>query len=105
MSAVGLIQIKMAEENINNEVVPVEMPVTEKTFLLSDGRTCRVVKGKGRHVMQATRVSDGLGDKFLYSMIALLTTIDGKGIVTEDLEDLPMADLLKIQTEFSELNF
>lgn len=31
--------------------------------------------------------------------------IDGKPVIPEELDELPMNDYIKIQTEFSEINF
>jgi len=96
----------MAEEN-NTGMGPQSgtTDVTEKEVILSDGRKAVIRKGKGRDVKAAMRVSGADSSIYLFALIAQLTTIEGNAIVMEDLEDMGMADVTKLQTEFAELNF
>lgn len=71
----------------------------EKT--LGDGRIAVITDFKGKHVLQAQKESNGEEDTFLATLIAKTTTIDGKPIVKEDLEEMDGFDFLIIMGEFS----
>jgi hypothetical protein len=86
-------EINMVEKN----------PSTE--FELSDGRICKIEKGKGKDATEAMKVSGQDSSKYLFALISRVTTIDGNKIVAEDLDEMPLNDVLKIQTEFAERNF
>lgn len=74
-------------------------------ILLSDGRLAEIKQGKGRHAIKAQNLSSGKQDAYMSILMAMLTTIDGKAIVPEDLEDLPLRDFTAIQVEFATQNF
>lgn len=76
-----------------------------KTVHLSGGKVAEVKPFKGKHVKQAQRLIDGDSDNMVFAMIALLTSIDGKPIVMEDLDELPGGDVLKLMGEFGTSNF
>lgn len=78
---------------------------TEIELTLSTGASCKVVALKGRDMVQAQRVADGDQAKVMFALTAIATTIDGKQIVVEDLEDMPLSDAVKIQQAFGEINF
>lgn len=79
--------------------------VTGKEIKLTSGKIAVIQPFKGRHIMQAQRIAGGDQERFLYALIAMLTTIDGQGIVLEDLEAMDGRDVLKLMGEFSEANF
>lgn len=98
----------MAKEN---QVEEIEIQGTGNKqfveFLLSDGRKAVVKKGTGKDVLRSqTEASEG-GDpsKFMSAFMANVTTIDEKSLSSYDIEDLPANDFLKVQTQFSRLNF
>jgi len=64
---------------------------------LSDGRLAVVVPALGRHIRQARRMQTEAGHDFLFAMIAQLTTLDGKPIVVEELDDMPARDVARLQ--------
>ena len=76
-------------------------------FELSDGRKAIVKKGKGKDVLMAQAEATASGDssKFMSAFMAAVTSIDGKQVSSYDIENLAASDFLKIQTEFSRLNF
>lgn len=66
-------------------------------ILLRDGRRAVVAPAMGRHIRLARRMQAEAGHDFLFSMIAQLTTLDGKPIVVEDLDDMPAPDVARLQ--------
>lgn len=64
---------------------------------LSDDRVARVVPFKGKHIRLARRMQAEAGHDFLFALIAQTTTIDGQGIVPEDLDELDGKDVIKLQ--------
>ena len=76
-----------------------------KEFELSDGRKVTIQEATGATAEQAMRLADGKTERYMTSLMSITTSIDGKGVVPEDLTALPLKDYTKIQTEFAELNF
>lgn len=65
-----------------------------QTVQLPDGRTAVVEEAYGRHLVTAGRMA-GTQDpmKIMMGLIAATTTIDGKALTIEDVEDLPLSAL------------
>ncbi len=72
---------------------------------LSNGRIALIKAGKGRDAKEALRISGGREDEYMNALMSRTVLIDGKPVVPEELDELPMNDYIKIQTEFSEINF
>ena len=72
-----------------------------RTVTLPSGRVAAIRKGKGRDLLQAARMAGGAGDgmKLTMAIIAMLTTIDGRAMVIEDVEDLDLIDVMKLMGE------
>lgn len=64
---------------------------------LSDDRVARVAAVKGKHIRLARRMQMEAGHDFLFALIAQATTIDGTGIVPEELDELPARDIARLQ--------
>lgn len=64
---------------------------------LSGGRVARVPPFKGIHIRLARRMQVEAGHDFLFALIAQTTTIDGNGIVPEDLDEMAGSDVVKLQ--------
>ncbi|WP_242472444.1 phage tail assembly protein [Ectothiorhodospira mobilis] len=81
------------------------MTDTKKTDLpeitLGDGRKAAIRKGKGRDLLTASRMAGGTNEpmKIAYGLIAALATVDGKPLTIEDVEDMDLGDVLKLQGE------
>ena len=71
---------------------------------LSDGREARILNAKGSIIPQARRIMSEDGSNFQDCMVALVTIIDGRPIIIEELYDLPLKDALAIQARFNEKN-
>lgn len=76
-----------------------------KYVLLEDGRIAKIVKGKGKHVEQATLIAGGDQSKYFSALMAAVTTVDEKPVIMEDLSEFDMQDYMHIQLAFSEINF
>jgi hypothetical protein len=72
--------------------------------VLPSGKVAVVSDFKGKHIRQATEMADGNAGKMIFALIAITTTIDGKKIVLEDIDEMPGRDVLKLQAMFS-VNF
>lgn len=76
-----------------------------KTLTLSDGRSVEILEGKGRHQVEAARMSAGDPGKHTAALMSLLVRIDGKHVPSEDLEDLSLKEYVELQSAFAEVNF
>lgn len=75
-----------------NQAVPQDDAIT-----LKDGRKAKVVPFKGKQIRIARKMQLEAGHDFLFALIAQVTTIDGHGIVPEDLDELDGKDVIKLQ--------
>lgn len=76
-----------------------------KRVKLKDGKeaVCRLLKGKDR--VQLNRITNGEAGKMQDAITALSTTIDGKAIVLEDLDNMWFNDYTKVQMMAGSINF
>lgn len=81
------------------------MSKQQAEITLSDGRIALIKAGKGKDAKEALRISGGREDEYMNALMSRTVFIDGKAVVPEELDELPMNDYIKIQTEFSEINF
>jgi hypothetical protein len=73
-----------------------------KEITLPSGRIARIKEGKGRDLFWALSNSTGQND-VIKLLIVRLTEIDGKPITEDDLEELPLADVMTLMKEFTEI--
>lgn len=73
-----------------------------KTITLPSGKVAEVGEFKGKHIREAQRVGDGDQGKFMFALIAATTTIDGKQVAAEELDDMDGMDVMALMGEFSE---
>lgn len=68
---------------------------------LTQGRTASIRPGKGRDLLAAARMAGNVNEpmKLALGIIAQLVTIDGKALTIEDVEDMDLTDVLKLQGE------
>jgi len=72
---------------------------------LTTGRTAIIELGKGRHVRQAQKMSEGDTSAYMNCLMSLLVTIDGQRLVPEDFDELPANDYVELLSKMSEVNF
>lgn len=77
----------------------------DKEIELPSGKKATIKKGKGRHVMMATKMAEGDPGKIIPCIMHYLVLIDGEKQTLEQLEDLDMKDYFRLQTEFTDINF
>jgi len=73
-----------------------------KEITLPSGRVARIKEGKGKDLFWALSNSTGQND-IIKLLIVRLTEIDGKSITEDDLEELPLTDVMVLMREFTEL--
>jgi hypothetical protein len=73
-----------------------------KEITLPSGKIARIKEGKGKDLFWALSNSTGQND-IIKLLIVRLTEIDGKPITEDDLEELPLADVMLLMREFTEL--
>jgi hypothetical protein len=73
-----------------------------KEITLPSGRIARIKEGKGKDLFWALSNSTGQND-VIKLLIVRLTEIDGKPITEDDLEELPLADVMVLMKEFTEI--
>jgi len=84
------------------------MPEKDKAFLkevaLPSGKIARIKEGKGKDLFWALSNSTGQND-IIKLLIVRLTELDGKPITEDDLEELPLADVMALMREFTEVYY
>jgi len=82
------------------------MPEKDKAFLkevvLPSGKIAKIKEGKGKDLFWALSNSTGQND-IIKLLIVRLTEIDGKPITEDDLDELPLADVMALMREFTEI--
>jgi hypothetical protein len=74
-----------------------------KEITLPSGRVARIKEGKGKDLFWALSNSTGQND-IIKLLIVRLTEIDGKPITEDDLEELPLADVMVLMKEITEIH-
>jgi len=73
-----------------------------KEITLPSGKIAKIKEGKGKDLFWALSNSTGQND-IIKLLIVRLTEIDGKPITEDDLEGLPLADVMTLMKEFTEI--
>jgi len=73
-----------------------------KEITLPSGRVAQIKEGKGKDLFWALSNSTGQND-IIKLLIVRLTEIDGKPLTEDDLEELPLADVMALMKEFTEI--
>ena len=71
-----------------------------KSFTLSNGKIAHVRNGIGYDLLQAQQKAK-TSEEIPYALIAELTEIDGQKLVYEDILELPLEDVITLQTAIS----
>lgn len=70
---------------------------------LSDGRTAKVMLGRGCHIIKATQIMTSQ-EEMPAVLASLLTEIDGKAVQVEEIKELPISDYTKVMEAFQRIN-
>lgn len=94
-----------ASDGVANKARPVApAPDANEGIILSDGRRATFRALKGRDAMKAHERAQGDGEKTNYVLAAMATKIEGKQVILEDLEELPLADFFAVINGYGEKN-
>lgn len=73
-----------------------------KEIKLSDGRIARIKEGKGKDLFWALEMAS-TPNEIIKLLTVRLVEIDGKGISEEELDDMPIQDVMKLIGEVSKI--
>lgn len=76
-----------------------------KELTLPSGAKAQIIEGKGKHARQATKLMSGDSSLYMPALMSQLVTIDGKKMVMEDFDEIPLVDYNAIAVELSETTF
>jgi hypothetical protein len=74
-----------------------------KEITLPSGKIAKIKEGKGKDLFWALSISTRQHD-IIKLLIVRLTEIDGKPITEDDLEELPLADVMVLMKEITEIH-
>lgn len=95
---------KLASTPALSENSPISKEQEIQTIILPSGKTAVIGIFKGKHIKEATKISDGKSEDLVFALISITTKIDDKPIVMEDLEEMDGRDVMKLMSAFS-VNF
>jgi hypothetical protein len=72
-----------------------------KQINLPSGKTAEIAEFKGKHIIEAQKIAGGSTERITLAMISLVTTIDGKSVLMEELEEMDGFDVLALMGEFA----
>jgi hypothetical protein len=72
-----------------------------KTIALPSGATAEIAAFKGYHIREAQKIAGDDTDKMVFALIALTTTIDGRAVTMEDIDEGDGFDAMRLMKEFS----
>jgi len=71
-----------------------------ETLTLPSGKTATIKDGKGRDLLNAQRKAKS-PEEIMFALMAELVDVDGQSYVYEDFLEMPLDDILALQTEIS----
>lgn len=74
-----------------------------KAVPLPSGAKAIFYRRKGRALIDAQRAADGDTSRLMFALLAQVVEIDGKAPLMEDLEEMDLFDVMKLQEEFGSL--
>lgn len=74
-----------------------------KEITLPSGAVATRLDFKGKHVRAAQRLADGDPSKSLFAIISVVTLIDGKPILMEDIDEMGGPDVIALMAEFNDV--
>jgi len=86
--------MKSASEQANNSFPIEEIELTKL------GKTAKCIEAKGKHIREAQRLSGEESDKLIFALIAVCTTIDGRKLTVEEVDEMHSADVFKLMAKF-----
>jgi hypothetical protein len=77
------------------------MDVKEVTQELTSGKTAKMRPLKGKDIRMVQRLMGGDESKFVFAAISQAVTIDGNPITIEELDEMPMGDVMPLMSMVS----
>ena len=71
-----------------------------ETLTLPSGKAATIKDGKGRDLLNAQRKAKS-PEEIMFALMAELVDVDGQSYVYEDFLEMPLDDILALQTEIS----
>jgi hypothetical protein len=71
-----------------------------KEITLSDGRVAVISPFKGKHILEAQKVTGKETEKMIFALIASCVKVDGQQLIIEEVEEMNGADVLVLMGEF-----
>lgn len=87
--------VKPANLAADSTNLPAE-PAPAPDNLLSDGREFKFITPKGRQLIEAQRIASGDAGRIMAALVCVCTVIDGKKLLIEDFEELPLKDSMTL---------
>lgn len=78
---------------------------TLKEITLPSGKVATINNFQGKHIRKATQKMGDDTSMFLFALMSECVLIDGAPVVMEDFDNMNGKDVLKLQAEFSGINF
>lgn len=91
---------KEAENQSKKDTVLNSKKTQIKEIQLPSGMKAKIIKAKGKHVVEAQRLMEGNPDLMLSALISVCTSIDGKKPTIEEVLDFDYMDYLALLGEF-----
>jgi hypothetical protein len=80
---------------------PVKKTPAARTKVLPSGVVAVIGTFKGRHIRESQKLVGTETERYLFALIALTTTFDGKTVIMEDVEEMDGWDVLALMAEFN----
>lgn len=92
-------------DGITVEVPEPGAPSSAATITLPTGISAVVRHGTGRDLRMAQMLIGQDASRFLYALIAQVTTIGGKRVTMESIDEMTIEDVIELQAEVNRVNF
>jgi hypothetical protein len=80
-----------------------EQPAIIDTIILPSGVQAVFYRRKGRALIDAQRAAGDDSSRLMFALMAQVVEIDGKSVLMEDIEDMDLMDVLKLQEAMGSL--
>lgn len=82
---------------------PAQDPNVYRVETLPSGAKATFYRRKGRALMNAQRKADGDASRMSFALLSEVVDINGKAPLMEELEEMDLLDVIKLQEVFGEL--
>lgn len=93
----------MKHESENSETAKTANPAILKEDTLPSGAQVVFFRRKGKALMNAQRKADGDSSRVGFALLSEMIEIDGKPCLMEDIEEMDLFDVMRLQEVLGEL--